>query len=60
MISILIAWLVIGLITAGGGVMDWRSNRGCYLWSEYAAVAVLTVLLGPVTYLICALAEGEA
>lgn len=59
MISLLIAWLVIGLTAILGMILEdrlmWEYKAP---WKEYAYLSVAFLILGPTTYLIYSLREA--
>ena len=60
MISLLIAWLVIGLTAILGMILEdrlmWKHKAP---WKEVAYLSVALLILGPVTYLLCSLEEAH-
>ena len=59
MISLLIAWLVIGLTAILGMILEdrlmWEYKAS---WKDYAYHSVAFLILGPITYLLCSLEEA--
>ena len=59
MISLLIAWLVIGLTAILGMILEdrlmWEYKAP---WKDYAYLSVAFLILGPITYLLCSLEEA--
>ena len=59
MISLLIAWLVIGLTAILGMILEdrlmWKYKAP---WKDDAYLSVAFLILGPITYLLCNLEEA--
>ena len=59
MISLLIAWLVIGLTAVLGMILEdrlmWKHKEP---WKSVLYLSVAFLILGPITYLLCSLEEA--